>query len=186
MHHINLKQKVLKTCMSLKCIFLLQDMLYMYSEVLRTWNFEFSESGNKWDNTKLSPHLLNLCTHILVIFLLLMLIFGFQLVKLDDAGRGMPGRFVLQGIILVTQYSVTEARHGVSRWYSLLVTKSHTVKPIAVLVPGFGYLNEHLSVRVKSSLRVPSPDSAFWGVFPHELPITKRLTLNYLKTVVTF
>lgn len=171
--------------MSLKCIFLLQDMLYMYKEVLRTWNFEFSESGNKWDNTKL-PHLLNLCTHILIIFLLLMLIFGFQLVKLDDAGRGMPGRFVLQGIILVTQYSVTEARHGVSRWYSLLVTKSHTVKPNAVLVPGFGYLNECLSVRVKSSLRVPSPDLAFWGVFPHELPITKRLTLKYLKTVVTF
>lgn len=33
--------------MSLKCIFLLPDMLYMYNEVLRTCSFEFSESGNK-------------------------------------------------------------------------------------------------------------------------------------------
>ena len=51
-----------------------------------------------------------------------MLLFGFQLVKLDDAGRSMPGRFVLQGIVLDIQYSVTEASHRVSRWYSLLVT----------------------------------------------------------------
>lgn len=70
----------------------------------------------------MSPHLFNLCTHILKILLLLMFIFGFQLVKLDDAGRGMPGRFVLQGIISDTQYSVIEASHGASRWFFLLVT----------------------------------------------------------------
>ncbi|KAL2294340.1 hypothetical protein Nmel_008067 [Mimus melanotis] len=34
----------------------------------------------------------------------------------------MPRRFVLQGIALDIQYTVTEASHGVRRWYTFLGT----------------------------------------------------------------
>lgn len=81
-----------------------------------------------------------------------MLIFGFQL-KLDDAGKGMPGRSGLQGIVWDPQNSVIEASRGVIRWYWFLVTnKALHFKPNTVLVTGFSYLNEHLSGRVKNSL----------------------------------
>lgn len=60
------------------------------------------------------------------------------------AGRGMQGRFVLQGTVLDIQYTpylkpVTEWEYGT---HSLWQIKIYRVKPNPFLVPGFMYLNE--------------------------------------------
>lgn len=52
-----------------------------------------------------------------------MLMLGFQLVKLDDAGRGMPVKFdCSEEILSDSQYSAAEASSGASRQYLFLLT----------------------------------------------------------------